>query len=386
MINTFDRNISFKGYDARRLQGFAMSTNFKNIASEMIKIGKKEGFDLFFYSDEEKILSKKDAIEESYFFKNAWIQDYISIINKKLIYDKPEIANAFSSFFGVKEHHFQQLFRKKVIDKKHQKDAAALTSTHVPGGNFFIAKNKNGTEKVLIGRNNLNKHYPIFLNRLFDDKEIVTLPQMDYHLDLFIRPLNNGIVLVADDKLTINAISASIQKIESTLSKLSIFSFIQKTKLSSSLEKFKKLKSCFAKEIEGNYNELKTRTVEVKLKDAGYTPIRVPGRLYKVDKNDASLSNKINFINANAFINPNDELVYITNASNIEKYLGISEKMKKELEISFEENFTKFLEPFVKKEHIYYIKGENEVISDIILPELRGGIHCLCCELPQFKT
>jgi len=40
-------NISFKGYDARKLRGFLMATNYSNIANEMSKIGRKEGFDVF---------------------------------------------------------------------------------------------------------------------------------------------------------------------------------------------------------------------------------------------------------------------------------------------------------------------------------------------------
>ena len=42
---TSDTN--FKGYDARALKGFLMSSNCQNIALEMSNIGKKEGFKIY---------------------------------------------------------------------------------------------------------------------------------------------------------------------------------------------------------------------------------------------------------------------------------------------------------------------------------------------------
>jgi hypothetical protein len=39
------------------------------------------------------------------------------------------------------------------------------------------------------------------------------LPQMDYHLDLFIRPLDKKRILVADDRKTLNVLKEGVQKL-----------------------------------------------------------------------------------------------------------------------------------------------------------------------------
>ena len=59
--HSIDQN-SFKGYDARPLKGFIMNSNNGGIASEMLNIGKKEGFKIFSVSPQtygEKLLSSQ---------------------------------------------------------------------------------------------------------------------------------------------------------------------------------------------------------------------------------------------------------------------------------------------------------------------------------------
>ena len=43
----FTQNTNFKGYDARPLKGFLMSSNSWGIANEMRYIGEKEGFKVY---------------------------------------------------------------------------------------------------------------------------------------------------------------------------------------------------------------------------------------------------------------------------------------------------------------------------------------------------
>ena len=40
------------------------------------------------------------------------------------------------------------------------------------------------------------------------------------------------------------------------------------------------------------------------------------------------------------------------------------------------------LEPHVKSEKIYFVDGENKFVSDRMLKEMQGGIHCICSEIP----
>ena len=87
-------------------------------------------------------------------------------------------------------------------------------------------------------------------------------------------------------------------------------------------------------------------------------------------------------MNANTFINKDGELVYITNSSNFDSELGISTELAKKIGCSLEDAFINSISPFIKKEHIYFIKGENNFVETTMLKEFWGGIHCTCAEIP----
>ena len=55
------------------------------------------------------------------------------------------------------------------------------------------------------------------LQENFGVKKITFLPQMDYHLDLFIRPLDNKRVLLTDDSLTLKMLETGICKFEEAI-------------------------------------------------------------------------------------------------------------------------------------------------------------------------
>ena len=82
MIST-NNNIrpSFKGYDARPLKGFLLTSNYKGIAQELRQIGEKHGFDVFMLRSGN--ISKNEFLDEKNTAK-IFAQDYWSIINNKL--------------------------------------------------------------------------------------------------------------------------------------------------------------------------------------------------------------------------------------------------------------------------------------------------------------
>ena len=88
-------------------------------------------------------------------------------------------------------------------------------------------------------------------------------------------------------------------------------------------------------------------------------------------------------MNANLIQNQNNEIVYITNKSNYDKKIGLTPDLSKEIDFSFEKEFIKSISPFVKKEHIYFVEGEDNYVSDKMLWEAMGGIHCACAEIPE---
>lgn len=82
------KGISFTGYDARPLNGFLMKSNHGNIANEMINIGQKEGFNIYFLERNpeddsfEITTNKKQPPSERV---GGWPQDLWGFIGKKLL-------------------------------------------------------------------------------------------------------------------------------------------------------------------------------------------------------------------------------------------------------------------------------------------------------------
>ena len=42
------------------------------------------------------------------------------------------------------------------------------------------------------------------MNKIFGTQDVAFVPQADFHIDLFLRPLKNGKILVADDEMSLN--------------------------------------------------------------------------------------------------------------------------------------------------------------------------------------
>ena len=195
-VQSINQN-SFKGYDARPLKGFFMGTNHCGLADEMAKIGKKEGFKIYsmLTTSSGELCNEYKKSSDLYINHFAfWAQDVWSFVNEKIITSNVKFISEICRYFGI--NRFLQDHRK-----------------HIAGGNLFIVNN-NGQEDLLIGKNDATKMTISGLKYNYQIKNIHVLPQMDYHLDLFIRPLNNNRILVADDGMTLMTLINGLEKLK----------------------------------------------------------------------------------------------------------------------------------------------------------------------------
>lgn len=405
-------NTNFKGYDARTLKGFLMSSNCQNIASEMVEIGRKEGFKIFTVSKGKLIEGLPKFSENTV---GLWAQDYWMIVKKKLLgleYDKTfyAIKNAMNLKLDFTEKICHETDRIRQVSQniwdifdemrvvenlqgRNFKEVARDFETkkmellnlqknaHIAGGNVFIIKN-NTKDEVLIGENELEKFSIDEIKSIFSSDKVTVLPQMDYHLDLFIRPLDNKRILVADDKKTIQVLEKGLEKLADYITSLSQKDAIFYEKLyfdlSNKINQYKNI-------IEKNTNPNSDLIIST-LKQAGYKPLRVAGRFFNLIDNldgEITLQHICNYINANVVKNKNGELVYITNKSNIDSYLGLTPEISKKIGFSFEKEFVNSISKYIKQNKIYFIKGNGDFVANEMLTNFMGGIHCACMEIPS---
>ena len=173
-INNF-ATPNFKGYDARPLKGFLMSSNCRGIAEEMRTIGNIEGFKIYAIIGDSLKQKCTEAIPKYEISSTKlWAQDYWSIVKNKLFSlenDKKE--EAIRNFFKLKTDFTQEIDRhtpklkdlndsllenqKKINANLEKKMLMALINKsqsildeigktereiHIPGGNLFLAKDK----------------------------------------------------------------------------------------------------------------------------------------------------------------------------------------------------------------------------------------------------
>ena len=428
--------ISFKGYDARKLSGLLMNSNYCSIAEEMLEIAKKEELPLYLINKNKSgIRIDKNIVEQKSELKNCWAQDLWTIIKNKIeCFEEYGETEAVKDFFNLGFDNIQQEKRKntqitdlqnfltflvnlpkcKIKDEEFvygineitqekklipraliDKDIKDYTrileklrhNTHISGGNFYIVKTKNNTEELLIGENELKKFTVDQMKKMFCVEEVHPIPQADYHLDMYIRPLDNKRVLVADDKLTMSALKEGLDKIHKEIKNTqSAQDAVKYQKAFEHLEKiYKRLKNDVAFNPYSN-----TADVKNTLENAGFETISVPGRIYEIYKNltprrsnDYFLKQSHNYLNAIVFKNKNDELVYITNNSLFDKSVFITDEIEKKINFSMKRKFIESIKPYIKEEKIYFVSGKGDAIAKNLLPELQGGIHCMCTELPQ---
>lgn len=320
-------NISFKGYDAVPLKKvFIERFSSSPIREEMEDIARSENFRIGYLTDYLK-----------------WSQDDKSIIERD---SKPHLIGNLR----IDQDFMKNLDRIYGISSSYAK-------TFVTGGNSFIGKYPSGEKWLLIGEDeirpqktkaDISKEYGI------DEKNIFTIPQQYYHLDMFMRPIGFPYVLVDSPTL----VKKKLDKISYSTSP---YEAIQ---LKSNFSQFERQRNA------SGYSP-STDTIEA-LKKAGFTPIEIAG----------VFGSGINFLNAIVNKHQDGTISYITNSTTCESPL-IS-KIEKYFEQELREKV-----PNIKD--IYFVSGKNEVADydqNYMMNNLLsrgGGIHCMSLEEPNFE-
>ena len=436
-----NNNISptFKGYDARPLRGFLVTSNYKGIARELRQVGEKHGFDVFLLHSDG--VSKNEFPNENDVSK-IFAQDYWAVVNNKLtsFYNerRSRLTGVLKYVFGWESEPVQQSARsvpkfrstEDELLRLEQKLTEAVKSpidnpaidgmiiqtenrlsevndnyivlsdySHIPGGNFFVAKNSKGKEQLLIGEDELSKYVSEDIKKMFGVDKVCVIPQADNHLDLFLRPLKNGIVLVADEAQTNKILKDCVEKLDDLLMEKSldiIHFFTPKLKDKMSLSELfgvkkaqQNIKQLLTENEKNNelYKIPDLDEVEDCLEKSGYTPVRVPASINRiVDGEDSSYpffkDQYLNYLNSCVTLDKNGEIVFITNKDSLAKGLGLTDKIKSELGLDFESIFKESVKDYIKPENIYFLSGKNNALGDKLLLERQGGLHCITMEIP----
>lgn len=392
---------TFTGYDARRLKGFVMNSNYAGIASDMKRIGDIEGFKVYLFSgtvEKPRLTTEGFKIDES--LMGCWAQDMWGIVKKTLLSCEDSVkSETLKKLFGLDSNAVQSKTRKRVGLQQlkdsitdNSKDVDVKTNksiykdmcrrTHIKGGNYFIAKGDNGEDELLIGSNELKQFKLDDLKAMFKIDKIHVIPQADYHLDLFMRPLKDKKVLVADDETMLETLSIGYDKIKKTVDALPDS---EKLKFADALYSVDLMKSRFQNILKANpYTNIKE--VEKTLTESGYEVIKVPGRIFDVEQDYNIAGTKTylrplhNYLNANVHINDDGQLIYITNSSIVDYELGLNDEIQKMTGFSLKKAFWDAVRPHVNK--VYFVSGRKNAVQDLLLREYLGGIHCVAAEVP----
>ena len=348
-------NINFKGHEARKLDA-------------LIVQGRSKDSDVLFEQLNNIAMQHKLKVVKAP--KNAplWIQDYVMIGPDKKAWG-----------YLSKMDEFAQLCDIEKLDSSNILNYWLETSE---GGNIFYATDKDG-KNVLIYSKDEKKKSLLGLEEKFNVDRIIELPKVDYHTDLFLTPIGDNKILVANDNLMIAEMHKMIEKISSYISKNPNDNDIDKLneiseKLNKLILNFKENKERFA------YNGADEEVVEI-LKEEGFEVIKVPSRLYKCDERlpNSLIRRKLNYSNAVTFKNDKDEVVYIVGKSGIDDEIGITEQISEKLGIGFERAFRESVSKHIKSENMYFINGSDENPISSMLFRLCGGLHCMCVEVPS---
>lgn len=417
---------SFTGYDARKLKGFIMNSNYAGIASDMKKIGDIEGFKVYLFSglNDYPRLKTDDFILENTPV-GCWAQDMWGIVKNTLITcENSKKFELLKKTFNLQPNpiqdkvrarinlnqikdHFQSLLDLPLVSvgeksKVELSDGVFLDThlydaeiklnkriyndlcrkTHIKGGNYFLTKNQNGDDELLIGSNELKNFKLDELKEMFKTDKVHVIPQADYHIDLFIRPLKDKKVLVADDEMMLKTLNRGYNKVRDVVDELPDK---EKLKFSDALYELNIVKERFKNLLKINpYADIKE--VEKALVEAGYEPIKVPGRIFDIEKDYNPAGSKTylrplhNYLNANVHINDKGQLIYITNNSTMDAEIGLTEEVQKLTGFSLKKAFWDAVKPHVDK--VYFISGRNNSVQNTLLRENLGGIHCVAAEVP----
>ena len=413
----YNNTQNFTGYDARKLKGLFVTD--KRCADQIKKFANALEVDIYTPSIASKSI-RKECAEITNGNQFIWAQDYITVMDTRAV------------LFDATREHLKRVLRASADGlSKTLKLPTIKSEPHLRGGNFFICE-VNGAKKLIIGNNKTDIYPQDLFKQIFGVDEICSIPRLDWHIDLFIRPLDNGNVLVADYNATIKGFNEGLETLRKHASRTDITPE-QKTQLDEIIDKLEteiekwKITEQFAK-----YKpQEKTTEIIQTLSNNGFNPIPIPGTHYYLDgiKNpnleQTCLSNfkknmtdlrelaqahtqdiqskveqyiklktfevsqnqnigveleniyENNFINAIVTKNKKGELVYLTNASIFDKKLGITPEIEALTGFSTRKLFIDSVSQYIKPENIHFI---DERLTEQLF-KFMGGIHCSAAEI-----
>ena len=153
-----------------------------------------------------------DRFEISTDTKRAWAQDYFGVVKDTLLeFENTDKSQLLKKIFNFRTNPVQkqikagilidlpegpQFIDKAIYDAEFNLNSQILkniiSNTHIKGGNYYITQG-SGKREILIGQNELKKFSIEQMKEMFQADSIHVIPQADYHLDLFLRPLK-GII------------------------------------------------------------------------------------------------------------------------------------------------------------------------------------------------
>lgn len=353
---------TFKGYGARPLEYLIIRPhrriNNTDIIKELGKVADKNGIKLILDGDHitDKIPVRKEQFAKYKTDMFVWAQD-------RLYFYKNKLFNSMSEDNGTILNRHLGL-EPKNVDPYH----------FIAGGNLFFI-NDRGKEKILVGASESTRK----VNNLFGGGTFIKVPQANFHIDMFVRPLKDNVILVADDDMTLNILYMAYNKLQSLVDKGRANEMYRKVlgKLDKVAHNMSNGK--FWTEYESTHQVIKTLMAEK------FKVVRVPGRVYSYKK-DSDINDYINFMNAIVHEKQNGELVYITNDINFEEDFGISYSVAKKIGLDLKRIFRDAVKDYIKPENVFFIRGskgaEQGDISSI-LKKYCGGIHCMTVEVPK---
>ena len=96
------------------------------------------------------------------------------------------------------------------------------------------------------------------------------------------------------------------------------------------------------------------------------------------------MTHQLNYSNAVTFKNDKNETILIAAKSGLEKQLGLTDTIAKKIGIDFENLFRESISAHIKPENVHFIEGDKRRPISNILEECKGGLHCMCVEVPDY--
>lgn len=361
-INFDNNKVNYTGVGTGPLKGIFMTSGLDGIAAQISSLTPKTGLNVYSIGANGGIVSTTKEFQTRERPALTWAQDVFSIVGNKLFIDTkitPEtgrigqIASKLVDYFGLKYEYYP---------------------SHLQGGNYILNKTK-GSRDLLVGE--YDKFYlseKDFAKR-FDVDNVYMIPQVAAHLDAFMF-VDGKRAFVCDDNMMLSEIEKGIKNAEKELESSNYTDF----QISSIYICLSKIFYNFWK-VSKSSPYAPTQEAVKALEKAGYETIRIPGRLYdfKVVRDQIQHVYGTNFANAIVHKNSSGDTVLLTNESSNDFVLGLDDVMAKKINFSFKQIFLNAISPYIKRENVHFITGNNNAVFDL-LGHL-GGIHCCSTEI-----